>query len=89
MVLLLPAVILNQWINDFSTHQASPARHPNLATRGHVHKVIHNHGSLASWALHRSNLLQQVVSLSIGEDIYQDFSDEAETALPNPSFARK
>ena len=69
MVLLLPAVILNQWINDFSTHQASPARHPNLATRGHVHKVIHNHGSLASWALHRSNLLQQVVSISIGEDI--------------------
>jgi len=69
MVLLLPAVILNQWINNFSTHQAPPARHPNLATRGHVHKVIHNHGSLASWALHQSNLLRQVVSISIGGDI--------------------
>jgi hypothetical protein len=27
--------------------------------------------------------------LWIGPAIYQDFSDEAETALPNPSFARK
>jgi hypothetical protein len=61
MVSLLLTVIFNQWINDFSTHQTPPARHPNLATRGHVHKVIYNHCSLASWALHQSNFLQQVM----------------------------
>jgi hypothetical protein len=69
MLLLLLTVILDQWINDFSTHQAPPARHPNLATCGHIHKMVDYHRSLTSGALHRSNLLQQVMCVSIGGGI--------------------
>jgi hypothetical protein len=60
MIMLLVTMMFNQRINDFSAHQAPPPWHPYFSTCGHVHKVIHNHGSLASRALHQLNLLQQV-----------------------------
>jgi hypothetical protein len=64
MFTLLLTMMLNQRIDDFSTHQAPPTRHPDLSTCSHVYKVIHNHRSLASGTLHPSNLLQHVVCVS-------------------------
>jgi hypothetical protein len=66
MFTLLLTMMFNQRIDDFSTHQTPPARHPDLSTRSYVHKVIHNHCALASGTLHPSNLLQHGVCVSIG-----------------------
>jgi hypothetical protein len=63
MFTLLLTMIFNQRIEDFSTHQTPPARHPDLSTRSHVHKVINNHCALATCTLHPSNLLQHVVCI--------------------------
>jgi hypothetical protein len=52
MVALLLTIALNNGINDFTTHQTAPSGHPNLTTRGHIHKVINNHHSLTARALH-------------------------------------
>jgi len=64
--MLLLAMMFNQRIDNFSTHQATPARHPNFSTCRHVYKVIHNHCALASCTLHLSHLLQHGVGVSIG-----------------------
>jgi hypothetical protein len=52
MMLLLLTMALNNGINDFSTHQTPPSGHPNLTTRGYIHKMIDNHRSLTARTLH-------------------------------------
>ncbi len=51
-----------QVIDDFSAHQTPPTRHPDFPARGHIHKMIHHHGSLTSRTLHRRLLTQQVMA---------------------------
>jgi hypothetical protein len=50
---LLLTMLFDDGIDDFSTHQTPPARHPYLSACGHVHKVIDDHGALTSGALHQ------------------------------------
>jgi len=72
MVLLLQTMTLNNWINYFTTHQTPPPRHPNLTTRGHIHKVINNHRSLAARTFHKISLPLHVIVIDTIGEITQD-----------------
>jgi hypothetical protein len=67
MLFLLPTMTLNNWINNFTTHQTPPPGHPNLPTRGHIHKIINNHRSLTSRTLHTGSIPQKGSGVSIGK----------------------